>query len=206
MLDYLEQDHGCQPGYVWDPFASACRRIYCPPGQVHLNDYCANSVTNETDSDWRMTYVMELQVIQLTLYVDAIYDSSQNISDDALLAIVQESFTSVFASFVGIDPDEGSLQDQRSLSIDFWLSQAQDGSAEPTIDSVVALMGSLIVQDRLIAVIDGVLCQLVGLHEQPVSSETDTFANWCRLDFYSISLSFMTYLYRDTIVCDSLII
>lgn len=202
MLDYLEEDHGCQPGYVWDPFASACRRIYCSPNHVHgfQDDYCV--YTNETDTDWRMTYVMELEVIQLTLYVDAIYDG-RNISDDALLAVVQDSFTPVFASFVGIDPDrisnlgvlfvnrtskEKPTMDQRSLSIDFWLSQAEDGSGEPTIDSVVALMGSLIVQDRLIAVIDGVVCQLVGLHEQPVPSETDSFANWCRLDFIILYL------------------
>jgi hypothetical protein len=156
-----------------------------------MSDYCAN--TNETDSNWRMTYVMELKVIQLTLFVDAVYDSD-NITDDALLAIIQESFTPAFAAFVGIDSDRITnlnvsflnrtskpTPDHQSLSIDFWLSQAEDGSGEPTIDSVVALMGSLIVQDRLIVVIDGVICQLVGLHEQPVSSETDSFANWCRL-------------------------
>jgi hypothetical protein len=146
---------------------------------------------------------MELEVIQLTLYVDAIYDS-RNISDDVLLAIIQDSFAPIFAAFVGIDPGRITnldvafvnrtakenkpaapmMDQQRSLTIDFWLSQAEDGSDEPTIDSVVALMGSLIVQDRLIAVIDGVVCQLVGLHEQPVPSETDTFANWCRLDIF----------------------
>lgn len=192
MLDYLEEDHGCQPGYVFDPFASACRRIYCGSNELEdsfLKDFC-NSESNQNDTDWRMTYVMELDVIQMTLYSDAFYDA-HNISDDALLAIVQESFTPVFASFVGIDPNritnlDARLLNQsinetaRSLAIDFWLSQAADGSTEPTIDSVVALMGSLILQDRLIVVMEGVAVQLVGIHEQPVPSESDSFANWCR--------------------------
>lgn len=193
MLDYLEEDHGCPEGFVWDPFASACRRVYCGPIAVDgfLKDACANT-TNGTDSGWRMTYVMELNVIQMTLYIDAIYDA-HNISDDALIAIIQQSFTSVFSSFVGISPEritnlhvrflnESSreISGLRSLSLDFWLSQAEEGSGEPTIDSVVSLMGSLIVQDRLIVIIDGVVVQLIGLHEQPVSSEEDSFANWCR--------------------------
>ncbi|XP_057374372.1 uncharacterized protein LOC130695276 [Daphnia carinata] len=193
MLDYLEEDHACPEGYVWDPFASACRRVYCGPRAIDgfMKDACANT-TNGTQSDWRMTYIMELNLIQLTLYVDAIYDV-HSISDDALIAIIQQSFTSVFASFVGISPgritnlhveflNESSrdVPGLRSLTLDFWLSQAEEGSDEPTIDSVVSLMGSLIVQDRLIVVIDGVVVQLIGLHEQPVSSESDSFANWCR--------------------------
>ena len=195
MLDYLEEDHGCRPGYVWDPFASACRRIYCGQDETDdnaLKDLCQNEA-NPNDTDWRMTYVMKLDVIQLTLYADAFYDQ-QFISDDDLLAFIEDSFPSAFASFVGIDPlritnldatflnqsinNETSTQ---SVAIDFWLSQPADGSTEPDIDSVVALMGSLILQDRLIVVMDAqVAVQLIGIHEQPVPSETDSFANWCR--------------------------
>lgn len=193
MLDYMEEEHGCSSGFVWDPFASACRRIYCGPSAYDgfLEEYCANK-TDQMDSEWRMTYIMELDVIQLTLYADALYDN-ETLTDEDLLAIIEESFTRAFASFVGISPDRidnvnvqftnqssrGS-QTLRSVAVDFWLSQAVYGSDEPTIDAVVALMGSLIVQDQLIVVMDQVTVQLIGLHEQPLPSETDSFANWCR--------------------------
>ncbi|KZS03611.1 Uncharacterized protein APZ42_033618 [Daphnia magna] len=126
-----------------------------------------------SDTDWRMTYVMELDVIQLTFYIDAVYDSD-NISDGTITSIIQQSFTSVFSAFVGISPErvtnlhvrflnESSrdIPGLRSLSLDFWLSQATEESAEPTIDSVVAMLGSLIVQDRWIVIIDGVVIQLI---------------------------------------------
>ena len=193
MLDYLEEDHGCPAGYVWDPFASGCRKIYCnPEGKHHelVPEVCPPN-ENQTDSDFRMTYVMELDVIQLTVYIDAV-NRNANVTDDALLFLIEDSFASVFASFVGISPqrisqenvslvNQTTKQSVQSMAIDFWLTQAADGSNEPTIDSVVALLGSLIVQDQLFVVMDGVTVQLVGLHEQPVPSEMSSFSNWCRL-------------------------
>lgn len=192
MLDYLETDHGCRPGYVWDPFANTCRQIYCGPDEEggFLQEFCANE-TNGSTNNWQMTYVMELDVIQLTLFVDAIYDN-ETITENQLIQVVEDSFTPAFSAFVGIDPDridnvdvyflnKSSTRNYRPLAIDFLLSQSPVESNEPTIDSIVALMGSLIIQDQLIVVMDDqVAVQLVGLHEQPVPSQTDSFANWCR--------------------------
>lgn len=194
LLNYLEESsaHDCEQGFVWDPFAFDCRQIYCSSDNVNslFKDHCPESHNNETSADWRMLYVMEMDVIQLTLYADAIFDNQTAMSDDELIELIEENFTAAFASFVKIDPHRiselsvviinSSSPSVRSLAIDFRLCQAPEGSDEPTIDSVVALIGSLVVQDDLVVIVQGVPVQLVGLHEQPTDSETDRFAEWCR--------------------------
>lgn len=195
LLDYTEDDHGCASGYVWDPFAFGCRRIYCGSRQQNnpsTNSYCDQDHGDNNDG-WRMTYVMQLDVIQLTLFVDTI-DDNRTISDEDLLATIQQSFTQAFASLVDISDDRMShlnssfVDNQtttsadaiRSVAIDFWLNQSPEGSDEPTIDQVVAQLGSWIMTDQLIYVMDQTLAvRLAGLHEQPVQSESDDFAYWC---------------------------
>ena len=67
-----------------------------------------------------------------------------------------------------------------SLAVDFRLDEAVKGSGEPSIDTTVAVIGSLIVQDDLVLVIDDVAIHLTGFTELPVQSQNNSFANWCR--------------------------
>lgn len=139
--------------------------------------------------DWGNQYIVEMEAIGMTLYADAVY-SNQTISED-VVQIVQESFIPAFAAFMGIQPERISDvvvnltenlmgPNTESLSIDFMLQEAEKGSGEPSIDTIVALIGSLIVQDDLVLVVDDIAIHLVGLHEQPVDSQEESFANWCR--------------------------
>ena len=174
----------------WDPFASTCREFYCRQD----DEECIQAVHDHNNTiDWTKECLLAMETIQLTLYADAI--NNQSLSDQLLLQYVQESFTLAFAAFVGIDPNRvsnlsvtrveptpGVTIKMESLAIDFQLSQSPPGSGEPTIDSIVALIGSLIVQDHLIVILQpgDVAVQLVGVHEQPTASEKDSFDNWCR--------------------------
>jgi hypothetical protein len=194
-LQNYEQEHDCRKeNEFWDPFASTCREFYCREDDAE----CLQAAHSHNHTiDWAKECLLEMETIQLTLYADAINNSS--LSDEELLQIVQESFTPAFAAFVGIDPNRVSNLsvvcveptpttpgvtpwiEMVSLAIDFQLSQAPVGSSEPSIDSVIALISSLIVQDHLVVILPAnVAVQLVGMHEQPTASEKDIFDNWCR--------------------------
>ena len=191
-LQNYQQEHDCRKeNEFWDPFASTCREFYCREDDVE----CLQAAHSHNHTiDWAKECLLQMETIQLTLYADAINNQSR--SEPELLQIVQESFTPAFAAFVGIDPNrvfnlsvvfvEPSPgvtpgMEMESLAIDFQLSQASPGPDEPSIDSVVALISSLIVQDHLVVILPGnVAVQLVGMHEQPTASEKDSFDNWCR--------------------------
>ncbi len=145
-----------------------------------------------------------MEEIQLTLFADAVY-KNESLSQD-LFKIVEESFVPAFAAFMGIRQDRitnvsvecvanHTSPGSESLGVDFLLKQAEKGSGEPSIDAVVALLGSIIVQDQLTMVVDGIAIHLVGLHEQPVPSREEDFENWCRyimilINFYLYELLF----------------
>ena len=96
VQEYYGEDHGCGPGYFYDPFYLSCRQMYCGGGPDD-GQHCSDM--NEKP-DWGSQYVVEMDSIQLILYAKAVY-SNESISHQ-LVDIVQQQFVPAFADFMGI--------------------------------------------------------------------------------------------------------
>ena len=200
MMDYSNQKT-CQYRYVWDPFSSECQPAYCSPSAYKnymAPDDCFPS--NNSNKDYLNKFIFEMDVVHLTIYANIYFN------DTFQLDIIRQEFASKFTSFFSIDEarlnelsvdclENCSLVNQTaSVAISFDLSGASESSDEPSIDTIVAKITSLI-EDHLMTIWCGMYVRFVGIKEEPSETNVDTFNNWCRYFYRNISILIERYIY-----------